>query len=62
MKNTHLLASSGIAIITDGGIDGGKGYFGVMLAAGATVIPRIPSVARGDPRNTAHRLRESISS
>jgi hypothetical protein len=52
ISRTHLplLASSSPIIVTDGGVHEGKGYFGVCLAVGTTVIARVRGVARGDPR------------
>jgi hypothetical protein len=38
-------------VITDGGVDSGRGYFGVALAVGKTaVIAQVWGMARGDPR------------
>jgi hypothetical protein len=49
-QHTPLLITEGILLVTDGGVEGGRGYFGAVLAAGATVIARMRGVARGDPR------------
>jgi hypothetical protein len=49
-EHTHLLISSPAIIVSDGGVEGGKGYFGVCLAVGRVVIARVRGVARGDPR------------
>jgi ribonuclease HI len=46
----HLLNSANIMVVTDGGMEGGRGYFGVALAVGRTVIAQVRGVARGDPR------------
>jgi hypothetical protein len=46
----HLLNSANIMVVTDGGVEGGRGYFGIALAVGRTVIARVRGVARGDPR------------
>jgi hypothetical protein len=37
-------------IISDGGVESGKGYFGVVLAVRDVVIACVRGVARGDPR------------
>jgi hypothetical protein len=52
-EHLHLLASSSAIIVSDGGVEGGKGYFGVCLAIGTTVLARVRGVARGDPRTMA---------
>jgi hypothetical protein len=49
-EHVQLLIHSDITIVTDGGAEGRKGYFGVTLAAGKIVIARTRGVARGDPR------------
>lgn len=49
--HVHLLANSGATIVTDGGVEGGKGYFGVTLAFGKMVVARVRRVAQGDPRS-----------
>jgi hypothetical protein len=49
-QHTPLLTTKGITIVTDGGVERGRGYFGIVLAAGATVIASMRGVARGDPR------------
>jgi hypothetical protein len=49
-QHTHLLAHNGATIVvSDGGIEGGKGYFGVVIAVGAILLARGKGVARGDP-------------
>jgi hypothetical protein len=37
-------------VVSDGGVEGGKGYFGVIQAVGHTVIARARGAAHGDPR------------
>ena len=49
-EHLDLLESSPRIIVTDGGMVDGKGYFGVIIAVGATIIARARGVARGDPR------------
>jgi hypothetical protein len=49
-EHLHLLVSSSPIIVSDGGVEGGKGYFGVCLAVDKIIIARVRGVARGDPR------------
>ena len=49
-EHTHLLNNTTRIVVTDGGMEGGKGYFGVILAVGKVIIARARGVARGDPR------------
>jgi hypothetical protein len=37
-------------IVSDGGVEVGKWYFGVVLAVGQKVIARMHGTARRDPR------------
>ena len=49
-EHIHLLDSSPSIVVTDGGMEGGKGYFGVIVAVNTIIIARARGVARGDPR------------
>jgi hypothetical protein len=44
-KHVNLLATSSTTIVTDGEVEGGKGYFGVTLAVGAMAVARARGVA-----------------
>jgi hypothetical protein len=46
----HLLEQSNRMVVSDGGVKDGKGYFGLVIVVGDTVIARARGVARGDPR------------
>jgi hypothetical protein len=46
----HLLNNAGAMIVSNGGVEGGKGYFGVVLEVGQKIIARVRGAARGDPR------------
>jgi hypothetical protein len=45
-----LTASPCRTAVTDGGMEGGKGHFGVIVAVGRTIIARVRGAACGDPR------------
>ena len=49
-EHRHLLASSPTIVVSDGGMEGGKGYFGYIIAVGKIIIAHGRGVARGDPR------------
>jgi hypothetical protein len=48
-EHLHLLESSPSIVVTDGGMEGGKGYSGVIIAVGTIIVARARGVARGDP-------------
>jgi hypothetical protein len=49
-EHIHLLTSKSRIVVTDGGMEGGKGYFGVIIVVGKIVIACARGAARGDPR------------
>jgi hypothetical protein len=49
-EHIHLLTSKSRIAVTDGGMEGGKGHFGVIIAVGKIVIACARGAARGDPR------------
>ena len=49
-EHIHWLESSPRIVVTDGGMEGGKGYFGVIVAVNTIIIARARGVARGDHR------------
>lgn len=46
----HLLNTASITVVTGGVVEGGRGYFGIALAVGKTVISRVWDMPRSDPR------------
>jgi hypothetical protein len=44
-EHLPLLASSSQVVVADGGMEGGKGCFGVVIAAGPIIIARARGVA-----------------